>query len=529
VPEWISNLIEQARALPPGRRLALALTGLGSLAFFLWLGYGAAGADYRPLYRGLAEDEAARVVEALSTENIPYRLSSGGTGIDVPAEAVYEARIRLAGRGLPSGGGVGFELFDRPGFGVSDFVHRVNFRRALQGELARSIETLEAVDRARVQIALPESTVFVGRERRQPSASVVLRLRPGAELGESTARGIVHLVASSVEGLTADRVTVVDDLGRLLAPQGEGGAFAVPATELAHQARVEALLARRIEDILEPTVGIGRVVAQVRAELDWTRRESEAERYDPDSQVARSEQISTETTSESGGAPGGVAGLAANTPDLATAPGGGGGSSSSTQSTETINYEISKTVVREVEPLGDVKRLHVAVLVDGKPAEPGADPAAAGFVPWSPEELREFEKLARQAVGFDEDRGDEITLHSAPFRSLALEEEAPPPWADPTLLGLVATALRVLGVALVVVLFARLVVRPLAGALGPGPTDALPAGGMTAAQMEAQLAGGGAAAPTPPAPASLAEQVAQVTQIRSDDSVKAVRKWLREE
>ncbi len=317
----------------------------------------------------------------------------------------------------------------------------------------------------------------------------------------------------------------------MLAPEGAGGDLAVPATELAHQARVEALLARRIEDILEPTVGLGRVVAQVRAELDWTRRESEAERYDPDSQVARSEQISTETTSESGSAPGGVAGLAANTPDLAAGGGtAGAGASTSSQSTETINYEISKTVVREVEPLGDVKRLHVAVLVDGKPLEPGADPAASGFQPWSDEELREFEKLARQAVGFDEDRGDEITLHSAPFRSFALEEEATPVWADPTLLGLLATALRVLGVVLAVVLFARLVVRPLAGALGTRPGGALPAGGMTAAQMEAALQGAAAGAvPPPPAPASLADQVAQVTQTRSDDSVKAVRKWLREE
>jgi flagellar M-ring protein FliF len=177
---WLQNLSEQIRALPPGRQLALALSGAGSLAFFLWLAFGAVTVEYRGLYRGLAEDEVGSLAEALRAEGIDYQLADGGTSILVPAAQVYEARIRMASQGLPRRGASGFEIFDRPGFGVTEFVHRVNYLRAVQGELARSVEKLEPVERARVQLVIPERRSVVAARQRKPRASVVVQWWPRA-------------------------------------------------------------------------------------------------------------------------------------------------------------------------------------------------------------------------------------------------------------------------------------------------------------------------------------------------------------
>src|SRR5690606_16407050 len=296
IPDWLQNLRTQFLAWPLPRRLLFVGTAVGSLVFFLWLGLGAGAVPYATLFRGVAPEEMAKLVAALEAERIPFELADEGTTIRVPSDRVHAARIRLAGQGLPSGGGAGFELFDKSDFGVTDFVHRVNYRRALQGELARSIAQLEPVARARVQIALPERSPFVGDRERKPSASVIVELRPGSELSAAQVRGVVHLVSSAVEDLAADRVTVVDGRGRMLAPAGDDGVDpAQPAGTGEYQARLERELGRRVEAILAPVVGAGRVVAQVRADLDWTQTEQTEERYDPESQVERSEQRSVET------------------------------------------------------------------------------------------------------------------------------------------------------------------------------------------------------------------------------------------
>lgn len=522
----LSNLLAQARALPAGRQLTLAVTALGSLAFFMWLAFGGVTSDYRLLYRGLAEDEAAKVLDGLAAEKVAYRLEEGGTAIYVPGSEVHETRIRLARRGLPQGG-TGFEIFDQQGFGVTDFVQRVNYRRALQGELGRSVEQLASVDRARVQIALPERNTFLADAGRRASASVVVRIAPGRELEESQVHGIVHLVASSVEGLDPSRVTVVDDRGRMLAPIGDGGPGpTAPAGSMAHQARVERELAERVETILGRTVGVGGVVARVRADMDWTHTEVTEERYDPDSQVARSEQVTTDKTNERSADVGGVPGVFGNQPDVAGGPGAGGQSANSEKSSETINYEINKTVSHVVQPVGTLQRLSVAVLIDGKPAAPGAE--GAGFVQWSPEEIAQFEELAKQAVGFDPERGDQITLTSAPFRMLDVEPEGSSPldFLGPDVMWLVGSVVRALAILLGVLAFARMVVRPVVAAVGSASSGRVPA---RAGDLEAQLAGGtrafGELAPPQP---TLAEQVGHVAQQRSDDSVKTIRNWLHQ-
>ncbi len=213
MPEWLRPLTEPFLALPRARQITLVATAAGSLAFFLWLAAGARSGDYRLLYRGLEETELAAIVDALTAERIDYELAEGGSAVRVPASRVHEARMRIASRGLPNGSSPGFEIFDRGSFGVTDFVQKVNYHRALQGELARTIEQVEGIEQARVQLAIPERKRMLGRQDRKPSASVVTRLSAGRDLEPAQVRGIVHLVASSVEGLEPARVTLVDQAG----------------------------------------------------------------------------------------------------------------------------------------------------------------------------------------------------------------------------------------------------------------------------------------------------------------------------
>ena len=513
-----SDVYTQFMALPPARRALLVATAAGSLLFFAWVSLGTVRVDDQVLFRGLPEAEVARVIDALEGEGIAYTLADGGTTVKVPSARLHEARIRVASRGLPMGGGVGFELFDRPGFGVTDFVHRVNYQRALQGELARSVEQLAPVARARVQLALPDRSPFVGRRKREPSASVVLRTEPGHELASNQVAAIVHLVSSSVEELKPERVSVVDDRGQLLSAQAEGavGAAAPPGTR-SYQARLESDLARRIEAILEPTVGAGRVVATVSADLDWTQTETTEERYDPNSQIERSEQRTEETSSEGGLEAGGVPGARANTPggDVG-APGAEGAASKRT--TETINYELSKRVIHSRKGIAQLERLSAAVLVDGKPVEgEGAD-----FEPWAAEDLKQFEALARQAVGFSEERGDELVLTSAPFRTLEFAEDAAGGGLSPGLLLIVSQLLRYGMLIGVVALFGLLVVKPLARSVESGGALSLPA---RVADLQAQQADGAGEAA---AVAAASGADARTIDVPGDDAVKALRTWLRQ-
>jgi flagellar M-ring protein FliF len=550
VPPWLQNFIDPFLALSRARQLTLAATAAGSLAFFLWLSTGTTGADFRLLYRGLEQSEVAEIADALTSERIAYRLADGGTSILVPASEVHEARMRIAGRGLPNGSSPGFELFDRGSFGVTDFVQKVNYNRALQGELARSIEQVDGVERARVQLAIPERKTLLRRDERKPTASVVTRLKTGWELDRSQVRGIVHLVASSVEGLDVAHVTLVDHRGTLLAPQPDsqmGGRGPGPSMGAAR--KVEAELERQIESILEPTVGLGRVVAKVSAQLDWTQTESTEEIFDPDSQVARSSQVEREQSSE-GSVEGGVAGVVANTPDVAPEAGGEERQSLSTRSSETTNFEISKVVRRSVLPVGQIERLSIAVLVDGKPIgapgageAPGEDGTSTGFQPWDAEALREFEDLAKRAVGFSPERGDAISVINAPFLEIDLEEPGAGGLLTPDLIGLLTTLFNALAFLIGLMLFARFFVRPLAAAVQQGDSGAVASlreemirrlASVGAGALEAGGANAGLAPSDLDIPGlegdsgelTLQQQVDRLAQIRTEDSVRTIRGWM---
>ncbi len=516
----LKDVWSQFLALPPARRAVLVGTAVVSLGFFSWIALGQASPRYTLLYSGLPEDQVAKVVDALAAERIAYRLDDGGTSVMVPATEVHEARIRVAGRGLPAGSGVGFEIFDKNGFGVTSFVQRVNFQRAIQGELARSIEQLAPVERARVQLAIPEPSPFLGRDR-QARGSVVVQVAAGQELGPAQVRGIVHLVASSVEALSPERVSIVDSRGRLLTSGSEAAASrATPAGVQGHRMKLEREFAQRIESILAHTVGPGRVAAQVSADFDWTQTETTEEVYDPDSQIERSEQREMEKSSEGGAlVEAGVPGAQSNLPGE-DEEGGGGPSATTERTAQTINYELSKRVSHSITGGGKLQRLTVAVLIDGKPGE-----EAGGFVPWNDEEIAQFEKLTRQAIGFSEERGDEIVVVNAPFHSFELGEDGD--GFSPDLLLLITESLRWLALIGALVVFALFVVRPLASSVASAGEMApsLPA---RLEDLEARLAMVGADAAQLEA-ASSGAAGAETAPGASEETLRTLRTWLNHE
>jgi flagellar M-ring protein FliF len=476
------ELVQQFSALSPFRQLTLVATAVGSLAFFYFISTGTREGEYRTLYRGLEDAEAAQVVEALTSERIDYRIADGGTAIEVPAARVHEARMRVASRGLPSGNSPGFEIFDQGTFGVTDFVQKVNYHRALQGELARTIEQVEGVEKVRVQLALPQRKALLRKDERKATASVVVRLRAGFDLEPGQIRGIVHLVASSVEGLDPNQVTLVDNRGRLLAPQSELDPSAGGGPSMLGAARsLERDLEDQVESILERTVGLGRVVAKVNAQVDWTQTEKTEEIFDPNSQIERSTQRETESSSDSTNE-GGVVGIVANSPEASPPAAATGTDSSSSRTSETVNYELSKTVSRQILPTGTIQRLSVAVLIDGKPVVGGAGEAPAegaeaeeapAFTPWSTDEIAEFEQLAKRAVGFSAERGDEISVINAPFYAIDTELDDSGPLVSPGILALFSTVLQGVVLLIALFLFSRLFVRPLAAAVGGNESAAV--------------------------------------------------------
>jgi flagellar M-ring protein FliF len=357
---------------------------------------------YRPLFANLTPQDAAAVVKELEAQKIPFQLSKEGAVIEVPEELVYRTRLDLAGKGLPQGGGSGLELFEHSPFGMSEFTQRVNYVRALQGELARTISALAAVQSCRVHLALPARSTFLGAEEKS-SASVVVELRPGFRLTSAQVQGIINLVSTSVSGLTPEKVTVVDSSGKLLRATEEREEKSVP--ELLHQLTQERgrEIEQRIESMLEPVLGPGRAVARVAVELEPRETQRTREEYDP-SGVERSKQLELE---EAAGPNGGVPGVQSNVV---------GGDSGKTpteppvkKSSQVYNYEIGKTTSQVVEPRGQIRRLTVGVLIDGRYE-------GDVYTPRSVEEIEAVRSVVMMAVGFSAERDDKIEVVNIPFK-----------------------------------------------------------------------------------------------------------------
>ncbi len=412
----MKNIVDNIKGWDTKKKIvfiALAIVGISAVILLItW----AQAPTYQVLYTNLQPQDAGAIVAKLQEMKIPYKTNA--TSILVPAEKVYDLRLQLASMGLPRGGGVGFEIFDKMGFGTTEFVQKINLKRALQGELARTIRSLQEVQECRVHLSIPERSIFT-TEQEPASASVLLKLYPGVRLSKKQIVGITHLVASAVEGLEPENVTIIDDRGNVLSTKEDEVAM-LTTSQLEYQRAVEKDLEKRVVSILEPVVGKGKVRAKARVNIDFTKIEETKEFFDPDGQVVRSEQKLVEQKNTP--SPQGVPGVQSNLPGKSTTR-AGVFSSGSVKQTQTINYEISKVVSHVIAPVGKIKRLSIAVIVDGKYTKDKS--GKEKYVPRSEEEIANYEDLIKKAVGFSEERGDEIKVLNMPFKIETEELPAP--------------------------------------------------------------------------------------------------------
>ena len=415
--------------------------------------------DMALLYGDLDMTEGAQIISKLETMGVPVEIKGGGTQVYVPADQVLRLRMSMAESGLPSGGSIGYEIFDRSEvLGSTSFIQDVNLLRALEGELSRTIRSLQPVASARVHIVLPKRELF-SREQQSPTASVVLKMRGNLRLNRSQAQAIQQLIASSVPSLKADQVSIIDDRGTLIA-KGEGNDPASAALGYEETRKsYEIHIARVVESLLEKSLGPGRVRAEVSVEMDLDRLTEQSETFNPDGQVVRSTQNTSEKEQNQNGAEGATT-FQNTLPNAATGGGGGGSKSDSQKSEETINYEISKTMKTYIKEFGGIKRISVAVLVDGdyRKNEKGEE----AYAPKSPQEISQIEKLVKAAVGFKTDRGDTVEIVNMRFSTKTAADFEDSGF---TFLGFgqqdMVRLVEMLILAAVVALVALFVVRPL--------------------------------------------------------------------
>jgi flagellar M-ring protein FliF len=432
INRWLRTLPQKLRQLPPLQRFALlgvpaALLAVLVVMVMLW-GAGE-NEQQQVLYSQLNMQDAGAIAAKLKEMKVPYTLRGDGTTILVPAALVLDARLRLATEGLPQGGGVGYEVFgNSPLGGMTDFMQKLNYRRALQGELARTIGRIAAVHSARVHLVMPEKALF-REQQEKTTASVALTLVPGRRLASEQIRGITQLIASSVPGLDPQDVVIVDDTGQLLRKDERPNSLTQPEAQLAHQRAQESDLERKVQTLLEPVVGKGKVQARVSVTLDFQQLERTEERFDGDNPAIRSQQRVKEEGTGMGFWAMGTPGVRTNVPE-GVLPGvtpGAGDKNTASRQTEMINNELSKTTTRVVAPTGEMKKLSVAVLVDGT-YQVGVK-GERQYVPRSAEELAKYREIVKSAVGFNESRGDRVDVADAHFDTqddpeVALQGEA---------------------------------------------------------------------------------------------------------
>ena len=415
--------LDQAQRLRIGLGLALFIV-IGIIGLMM-----GRQAEWRVLYANLAEKDGGAVVAQLTTMNVPYKYADGGGAILVPADKVYDTRLRLASQGLPKGSVSGFETMDGNRFGMTQFQERLAFQRGLEGELTRSIQALSSVSSARVHLALPNQNGFF-REQQKPTASVIVGLNAGRTLDRAQLAGIIHLVSSSVPEMSPSAVSVLDDSGKLLSSPPDGsGPGGADAQQMLYVQQLEALYSRRIMDILEPVVGRDNVKAQVTAELDFSQTESTSESHKPnqlpDSTAIRSQQTSESTGGATAGPPSGVPGATTNqAPGPSSAPingaaqaltpaSGAAGASGPTKRESIINYEVDKTIRVVRGSTGMVKRISAAVVLNNQSVTDAKGKTTS--TPLTDAQIEKMTALVRETIGFNKDRGDSVNLMNAAF------------------------------------------------------------------------------------------------------------------
>jgi flagellar M-ring protein FliF len=550
IEQFFARLKAGAEALSGKQLVSLSLAFLAVVGLTIGSAYWLNTPNYGVLFSDMDSESAASVIAKLKEQKVSYVIDDGGRTIRVPTTRVDELRLVLAGQGMPGSGHIGFEIFDKTAFGVTDFLEHVNYRRALEGELARTISTISEVAGARVHIAMPQPSLFSGRD--QPTkASVILKLRNKSQLAPTTVAAITGLVSASVESLKPEAVVIIDNFGRPLSrtedPDDVAGAVGIE-----RQQRIEGELSSRVINLLEPIVGSGRVRVNVSAKLNSDTNEETEEKWDP-TPVVRSQQTVTQSANGAAGGAQGVAGSRTNLPPdpskpeatatatLTNVPTG------AAHTAETTNYEVSKLTRHSLQPRGDITKLSVAVLLDddhavaaqsGDQQEP-PQPAAAKAR--TPEEIQKIHGLVAAAVGFDADRGDQLTVENIAFEETPIETVAAPGiWQrfGPQ----VMEAVRVIGIVALGALALFGVIRPMVkGSLAAGtPGTAIAKSGAVAvakpgvggartvqdleAEMDAQLSVAG-----PQRMPVLTKRMAALTQREPENAAHLLRTWLAED
>ena len=455
-------------------------------------------ADYRILFSNISERDGGAIIAALDQMNVPYQFNESGGAILIPGSKVHEVRLRLATQGLPKGGGVGFELMENQKFGISQFAEQVNYQRGLEGELSRTIQSIAAVQTARVHLAIPKPTVFV-REELKPSASVLLNLYPGRTLDPSQIAGIQNLVAASVPNLSLSGVTLIDQTGAMLSqlksPLMDAG---LDPTQIKYVREIEASAIKRVDDILAPIVGQGNARVQVAADIDFSQSEQTAETHRPNTtppDVAIRSQQTSESASATPSAQG-IPGALTNQPPvpatapLTTPPVAGAGTPATppgqplpgqlnaagvqgpinsiaqpinTKKDSTINYEVDKTIRHTKQSVGTIKRLSAAVVLNHRKD-------AKGLVkPIADAELKQINELVKEALGYNKDRGDTVSVANAPFSTVDQVDSDFPLWKDPDILSLLKSLFKYGAIAAIVAYLLFKIVLPLSKAMLEDP------------------------------------------------------------
>ncbi|HEX7633653.1 MAG TPA: flagellar basal-body MS-ring/collar protein FliF [Noviherbaspirillum sp.] len=465
-----NNLLGFVRT-PNGRNIVLMVGAAAAAAALAGMWLWGQQPEYRVLFSNFSDRDGGAIVASLQQMNVPYKFAEGGGAILVPADRVHDARLKLALQGLPKGGNVGFELMENQKLGVSQFLEQVNFQRALEGELARSIQSVAAIQAARVHLALPKSSVFV-RDQQKPTASVLLNLHPGRSLDPQQVSAIVHLVASSVPELSAKNVTVVDQNGTLLSETGkQPGANGLDPTQLKYVQELQQSIARRIESIITPIVGANNVRAEATADVDFSTSEQAAEMYQPN-QGSNPATVRSQHTSESqngGNVASGVPGSLTNQPPApstapltqpASATAANTAASGSSQRESTVNYEVDKTVRYVQQPMGGIKRLSVAVVVNYKRVIDKTGKVTSR--PLTEAEKNEITDLVKEAMGYNKERGDSLNVVNSPFAGVEKDVIPEPPlWKQPEMLELAKEAGKYLLYALLLMFLYFKLFKPL--------------------------------------------------------------------
>lgn len=516
-----------SQSLSTGKKIGLLLLAAATMTGFILLMTWASRPEYQILFSDLSLEDSAAIYEKLKERKIPYQIAANGKSIMVPQEQVYELRLELASQGLTRGSSVGFELFDNTRLGMTEFMQNVNYQRALQGELSRTINRFDEVESSRVHLVLANKSIFAEQEE-PASASVILKLKSGRKLNHNQVQGIVNLVSSSISGLSSENVTIVDSFGKLLTRGEKGDEGAILSTDqLAFQERLEKKLEDRVKTMLENALGAGKAIVRLSAAINFNQREQTEERYLADNRVVRSEKLHDETSSTLKSAPSGVPGAVPNMTTRGGVQTNKGSGTSHQTADRVVNYEIGKVISRVVAPTGQVERISVAVMIDGhyRKVENKNGPAEFIYIPRTEEEMAKLENIIKSAVNYSAERGDTIEVANIPFKTTApvdAQAQSETGWLDQVK---AYAPFYKYGILTFFMLFAFLfIVRPI--------VRWLTAGGVQGVEMLKQLpitVGEAEGAGDQLQKLPYREQAAQLLLAASEGGVDVMKDWIKEE